>query len=198
MTSTSRRVSGAVALTLALALTAAACRDSDESSEAPEVVASPSSTAPSRPAVETVVTFGELTGRLPRPERARLANQVGGVVDGWVEAAYLGGDYPRRDFSASWPGFTAGARDLAQQDKALMSNADIGDRVDAVELRRSKVRVDVLAAEQRPVGVTARVQFIFRTTGKVKRDVLVQGRLYLTRADGGWQVFGYDVTKGAA
>jgi hypothetical protein len=48
------------------------------------------------------------------------------------------------------------------------------------------------------VGVTARVLFAFETTGEVERAVRVQGRLYLTRTHDGWQVFGYDVTKGAA
>ncbi len=46
--------------------------------------------------------------------------------------------------------------------------------------------------------MTARVRLGFRTTGELERTVRVQGRLYLTHNDGGWQVFGYDVSKGAA
>ncbi len=132
MTRAARRASGALALTLVLALTAGGCRDSEETPAEPGTAAAPSSSAPDEPAVETKVSFGELTGRLPKPERARVEQQIVGVVDGWTEAAYLGGDYPRRDFADSWPGFTAGAQALAKRDKALMSNQDIGDRIDGV------------------------------------------------------------------
>ena len=187
-----------LALTLALALTAGACRDSEEAPDESGSAAAPSTSAPAEPAVETKVSFGELTGRLPRPERARVENQIVGVVDGWTEAAYLGGDYPRTDFADSWPGFTRGAQALATRDQALMSNQDIGDRIDGVELSSSRVVLDVLSVKKRAVGVTARVRLGFRTTGEVERTIQVQGRLYLTHNDGGWQVFGYDISKGAA
>ncbi|GAA4370448.1 hypothetical protein GCM10023146_18640 [Nocardioides caricicola] len=141
--------------------------------------------------------IGKLTGRLPKPERAKVVAAVGAVVDGWTQAAYVGGAYPRRDFADAWPGFTAGARALAKRDRALMSNQDIGHRIDGVELRRSRVVLDVLSVKQRAQAVTARVLVGFRTTGQVERAVRVQGRLYLTHGDGGWQVFGYDMTKGA-
>lgn len=195
MRSTARRVTGATALALVLALSAGACRGSDAASDEP--AAAPSSSTPTVAPVETTVLIGELTGRLPKPDRGRLTTQVGAVVDGWTQAAYVGGEYPRQDFADSWPGFTAAARKLAKQDQALMSNEDIGGRIDAVELRRSRVVLDVLAVKQRAQAVTARVLLGFRTTGAVERVVRVQGRLYLTRGDGGWQVFGYDMTKGA-
>ena len=147
MTRSARRASGALALTLALALTAGACSDSEETPDEPGAAAAPSSSAPAEPAVETKVSFGELTGRLPRSERARVEKQIVGVVEGWTEAAYLGGDYPRDDFADSWPGFTRGAQALAKRDQALMSNQDIGDRIDGVELRSSRVVLDVLVRE---------------------------------------------------
>ena len=78
-----------------------------------------------------------------------------------------------------------------------MSNQDVGDRIDGVDLRRSRVVLDVLSVQQRAQAVTARVLLEFRTTGSVEKRVRVQGRLYLTHGDGGWQVFGYDMTKGA-
>lgn len=195
MTRHRRRSYAASVVALVLALTAGACSGGDD-----EPVDQPES-KPAGPGavskVETVVTIGRITGSLPREARDRLADHVGAVVDGWTEAAYLGGDYPRRDFASSWPGFTAGARQQAHRDRALMSNEDIGERIDTVEARRSRVRIDVLAVRKRAVGVTARVLLGFRTTGKVERDIRVQGRLYLTRTDRGWRVFGYDMTKGA-
>lgn len=195
MRSTARRVTGATALALVLALSAGACRGSDDAPDEP--AAAPSSSAtPAVPPVETKVLVGKLTGRLPKAERDKVVTEVGAVVDGWAQAAYVGGDYPRRDFSDSWPGFTAVARKLAKQDQALMSNQDLGNRIDGVELKRGRVVLDVLAVEQLARAVTARVLLEFRTTGSVEKRVRVQGRLYLTHADDGWQVFGYDMTKG--
>jgi len=195
MTTSVRRAYAAALAVLALALGAGAC--SGGSDDEPEPPAAVPSGAPSSPAVRTDVSIGEVTGALPRHERRRLADRVGEVVDGWVEAAYLGGRYPRRDFADSWPGFTVGAKDDARRDKALMSNQDIGERIDGVQARRSQVRVDVLAVRRHAVAATARVVLRFRTTGDVERDVRVQGRLYLTPTGHGWRVFGYDMTKGA-
>ncbi|HEY1118654.1 MAG TPA: hypothetical protein VGE43_13160, partial [Acidimicrobiales bacterium] len=160
---------------------------------------SPSGTpsATTGPAVPTKVSFGQVTGRLDRATRQQLATKVQAVVEGWTEAAYLGGDYPRRAFAESWPGFTRGAADQARRDRDLMSNQDIGDRIDGVEVRRNALVIDVLAVKGRPVGVTARVRLGFRTTGDLERTVRVTGRLFLTRTGGQWKVFGYDVTKGA-
>lgn len=195
MSSTARRVTGATALALVLALSAGACRGSEEAPDEP--AAAPSSAAPTERPVETKVLVGELTGRLPKAERAKVVAEIGAVVDGWTQAAYVGGDYPRRDFADSWPGFTPGARALAEKDRALMSNQDVGARIDGVEVRRSRVVLDVLSVEQLARAVTARVLLEFRTTGSVEKKVRVQGRLYLTHEADGWQVFGYDMTKGA-
>jgi hypothetical protein len=195
MRSTARRVTGATALALVLALSAGACRASEDAPGGPE--AAPPPATPTVAPVESTVLIGELTGRLAKAERAKIVSEVGAVVDGWTQAAYVGGDYPRRDFSDSWPGFTSGARALARQDQALMSNQDLGDRIDGVELKRDRVVLDVLAVKQLARAVTARVLLDFRTTGSVEKRVRVQGRLYLTHEDDGWQVFGYDMTKGA-
>lgn len=193
MTERVRRGLAAGSTALLLALATGGCHHQDDAGPA----AGPSSPSTSAAAVPTLTQVGTVTGRLPRQARDRLVHQVGEVVDRWVHAAYVDGDYPRHDFSASWPGFTSGARRLAHRDRALMSNQDIGDRIDGSELRRSSARLDVLAVKQHAVGVTARVLVGFRTTGDVERTVRVQGRLYLTHTDGGWRVFGYDVTKGA-
>jgi hypothetical protein len=199
MTRSVRRAGGASVAALVLALVGAplvtGCSGGSEEPETAEAPTS-SATAEDRP-VTTQVSFGKLTGRIGLETRKRLAKQVGEVVDGWTEAAYLGGDYPRRDFSDAWPGFTAGAEKEARGDRALMSNDDIGDRVAGVAPRASAVRVDVLAVKKRPVGVTAHVFLSFGTAGKVEKVVRVKGRLFLTHTGKGWKVFGYDMTKGA-
>lgn len=197
MTTSVRRAYVAALAATALTLGASACTGGEDEPDDP-AAAAPSTAAPSQaPAVEKVVTFGRLTGTLPPETRDRVARQVGAVVNGWTAAAYLEGDYPRRDFSDSWPGFTPGAKEEAHRDRALMSNENIGERIDGVVLRRSRVLLDVLAVRKRAVGVTARVQLAFRTTGDLQRVVRVEGRLYLTHTERGWRVFGYDVTKGA-
>lgn len=192
-----RTRSTVAAILLALALTAGACSGDEESRTTPTTPeATPSATTP--PPVPTKVTIGEVSGRLPGEARDHLRKVVGDVVDTWFEAAYLGGDYPRRNFSAAFPGFTPGARSEARHDLALMSNAGLGDRIDAVVAKWKRVRVDVLAAHRRPVGATARFVLVFKTTGEARRKLEVRGRLLLTRTDNGWRVFGYDVTKGDA
>jgi hypothetical protein len=201
MTRPVRRAGRASLAALALALTAAALvTGCSGGSEEPATTTAPSSSAANtdRPhPVESQVSFGEITGRLTPKTRQRLSAQVGEVVDGWADAAYLGGDYPRRDFSDAWPGFTAGAKQEAHGDRALMSNEDIGDRIDGVTPHRSLVHIDVLAVKTHPVGVTAHVFLGFGTTGDLEREVRVKGRLFLTHTDRGWKVFGYDMTKGA-
>ena len=194
MTRRARRAGGAAAAALLLAAATGACSGSDD--EPGATPSSGSSEATDQP-VRTQVSYGKVTGNLPAGSRDRLAQQVGQVVSRWTEAAYLGGDYPRRDFADSWPGFTAGAQREAHGDRALMSNEDIGDRIDGIVPHKSVVRLDVLAVKKRPVGITAHVYLGFGTTGDVEKEVRVKGRLFLTHTDGGWKVFGYDMTKGA-
>jgi hypothetical protein len=180
-----------------LALFLGACSgDSSEPSADPsgDPTSSEATDAPGPP--ETEVMLGEVTGKLPKGKRSKARRQVGRVVDGWFEAAYVGGDYPRNDFADSWPGFTTGAKDDARGDKALMSNQGIGSRVDAVEVRTRKVTVDVLAVRGRASGATARFVLRFSTEGGVQRRIEVRGRLFLTPGADGWRVFGYDVAKG--
>lgn len=192
-----RTRSTVAAILLALALVTGACSGDEESKTSPTTPEATSSETTPRP-VPTNVTIGKVSGRLPQEARDRLRKVAGDVVGAWFEAAYLGGDYPRRNFSAAFPGFTPGARSEARHDLALMSNAGLGERIDAVEAMRKRVRVDVLAAHRRAVGATARFVLVFKTTGEARRKLEVRGRLLLTRTAGGWRVFGYDVTKGDA
>jgi len=156
-----------------------------------------SSSAPGSAPVRTRAQVGRVVGRLPRARRVLVRRQVTRVVDRWWQAAYLGGDYPRSGFSSSFPGFTDGAAQRARRDRLLMSNADIGDRVDSVTATRRRLQLDLLAVGSRTRSVTARFELRFKTTGERARRVTVRGRLFLTRRPTGWRVFGYDVTKGA-
>jgi hypothetical protein len=168
MIAATRRLTRPVLTVLAVALIAGGCQDDDPSAERPE----PSATTSTAPEVRTAVTFGRVTGKLPADARKRLATRVGAAVDDWADAAYLRGDKVVRGIAAPWSGFTA------------------------ADATRRRVRIDTLAVHRRPVGVTAHVLLVLDARGRAQRKVRVQGRLFLTHGDGGWRVFGYDVTKG--
>ncbi|MGB0099560.1 MAG: hypothetical protein WBP61_04695, partial [Nocardioides sp.] len=134
-----RRTSGALAGLVVLGLVVGGCEGGSELvSMAPSDV--PSVQQAEAPVVGTTVAFGSVTGRLPEAARQKLAGQVQAVVDGWIDAAYVAGDYPRASFADSWPGFTAGARSEAKRDGDLMSNRDLGDQVEEVTATRRRVR----------------------------------------------------------
>lgn len=187
--------SWAVVALVVLGLTAGGCSGGSDDPSGDGDPTSSASTASE--AVVTAAKLGEQAGRLSPARRQQVVDQVQKVVDGWIEAAYLGGDYPRTDFADAWPGFTAGAKADAKRDGDLMSNRDLGASIDGVEPVKRAVTVDVLSVDQRPTGVTAHVLLRFKTTGDTVKDVRVVGRLYLTKGKQGWQVFGYDVTKDA-
>lgn len=180
---------------LALALTASACSSGDDEDE-PSTAGSSAPSSSAAPAVRTRATFGAVTGRLAAKERPHLKQSVTRAVDDWFDAAFVEGEYPRNDFHDAFPGFTTGAKAEARRDRMLMSNQDIGRRIDAVQVSRRRLRIDVLAVRRKPVAVTARFGLDFATTGKVRKHLQVKGRLFLTRNASGWRIFGYDVTKG--
>lgn len=179
------------------------CSGEEEPAASPSasLSASPSASGPEGSAsgggrLPIEVGPGRVTGRL-RPAVARGAvAQVGRVVDGWFEAAYLRGPWPRQSYADAFPGFTQGAVRAARQDRQLMSNVAIARDVESVTARFKKVEVDLLGVESRPVGATARFRLVFATSGAYRGLVAVAGRLLLTRtAAGWWRVFGYEMRR---
>ncbi len=201
MRSDRRRRYRAAVLTLAVTLLTApwltACSGDDDSSADPAEPVGSQATEDPGPLV-TTATIGKVTGKLGKDNRPRVRKQVRKAVDSWFDAAYVGGDYPRTNFSDAWAGFTDGAAARARRDKALLSNHDIGAETTAVEATTRKVTVDVLAVRGHAVGATARVVLKFSTEGDTPRQVEVRGRLYLSPTPDGWRIFGYDVTKAGA
>jgi hypothetical protein len=190
-------------LALLLTLGAAGCSDgpSDGGSSGPAPgpadSPAPSVTAEApaaEPRVPTRRRAGSVTGRIPKAQRKLVVKRVSRVVDKWLQAAYVGGEYPRSSFGRSYRGFTQGATRRARGDKELMTNVDIGDRIDGVTVKRREITVDVLAVGGTAHAATARVLLAFKTSG-VERRVRVSGRLFLTKKAGRWRVFGYDVAK---
>jgi hypothetical protein len=190
-----------VVLLLVLAVVLAACSgddaDSSGSGDTGDAAGAPADGATDAPApVETTAMLGKVRGKLPQGKRSKVRQQVAHAVDEWFDAAYVDGDYPRNDFSTSWPGFTTGAKADAEGDKALMSNQDIGSDVSSVRATARRVSVDVLAVHGHAQGATARFVLKFKTDGDVQRKIEVSGRLFLAPSPDGWRIFGYDVTKG--
>ena len=190
-----RRTGTAVAL-VAVLLGSGACTGDDSAKESPD---GPSDEAVQEaPEVQLVTRVGVVTGKLEPARRKVLAARVGKIVDAWFDAAYLEGDYPRTSFRDAFPGFTTDAAALASRDRALLTNARIGTRVDAVVALRKTVRVDLLSPGRHPAGATARFRLAFRTSGDLERRVVVNGRLMLAKAKSGdWKVFAYDVRRSA-
>jgi hypothetical protein len=183
------------ALVLCLVLVTSACSGDSDPGDPPAPAQSTATGASLE--IRTRTTVAEVTGKLPRRERKRLATNITKVAQRWFNAAYVGGAYPRSDFQDAFPGFTPGARAEARRDRMLLTNKPIGSRISDVTPTRSRLWLDVLAVRKRAVGVTTRFALGFRTEGEVSRDFTVTGRLLMTRTKGGWRIFGYDVARGA-
>lgn len=186
------------ALGLALLVTLSACRsDTDPSASPPRLSGGDAQASLASQPAPTRTRIHRVHGRLSDARRKQVREQVGEVVDGWWEAAYLGGSYPRTGFPSAFPGFTAGAEQRARADKALLTNETQAERIDSVTPRRRSVALDILATDGRARSVTAQFVLRFDTTGQRSATTTVRGRLFLVHGAGGWRVFGYDVAKGS-
>ncbi|WP_148614787.1 hypothetical protein [Nocardioides rubriscoriae] len=201
---TARAKAPATVLALAVVVSlAAGC--SDDGDAARPGTTDPSTSAAPSPAtadeqLATTTTLRTVTGgRLSRAERGAVRDRVTAVVDDWFERAYLGGDYPRTDFTDAFDAFTPGARARAVDDRKLMSNAAVGTTTYAVRALARRAVVDVLAVAGRADAATVQFRLGMARAGEsgAERRERVSGHLFLTfRKGDGWQVFGYDVQRG--
>jgi hypothetical protein len=185
----------AVTTVLGLVLGLAGCSGGDEEDD-PDAGPSGSGTATEPRGMPSRVEVGEVAGKLPKGPAREVAADVAQVVDRWLDAAYVAGAYPRSRFGDAFPGFTKDAAALAGRQPGLMSNQAVGDKVDAVTATRRVIRVDVLAPKGKASGATAHVNLIIDLEGDVERTDQIRGRVVLTRADGGWRMFGFDIERG--
>lgn len=189
-----------------LVATVGACT-SDE--EAPEAAGeAPSSAGPTEeptptPTVEQAplkVRVTRVAGRMKPRDQEVLADKVGSVVSAYFDDAFLGGDYPREDFDDAFATFSEGAAAQARGDRDLLTNQDLGPSTESVVARRRTAYLSVLAPHKVAAGVTARVdlRFVADRGDEPAKEVTVKGRLMLTRKDdGGWKIFGYDLSQSA-
>jgi len=179
-------------LALAAVLTAAGCSGGDEENGPPDS----SSSGPTTPGFAPAVDVGTVAGKLPTAAEQAAITDLGGVVTKWLDSAYLGGDYPRTTFETAFGTFTEGAAKLAGKDP-LTSNASHGGEIESVTPSLETVHLDLVADHKKVIGATARFRLEFTTAGAYAKHVTVAGRVFLTPgANGGWRIFGYDLTRG--
>src|SRR5688500_14956023 len=104
-----------------MAIGLAACSGGDDDEDPPTVDGERSaSSAPVEPEINTRVEVGAVVGNLPKKPARDVAADVAGVVDRWLDAAYVAGEYPRAKFGEAYPGFTQDAAKLAAGQPGLM------------------------------------------------------------------------------
>ena len=145
--------------------------------------------------LKVVVT--RVSGTLPAASRPALEANVGRTVSAYVDAAFLGGAYPRSDFSGSFGAFTPGAAKDARRDQGLLTNAAFGPSTESVRATRRTAYLSVLAPYKVAAGVTAegRPGLLVDRGDRPAQRVQLTGRLLLTRdrRRRRWAVFGYDL-----
>lgn len=194
-------VACAVLLAAATACTAGNHASPRPSPSSPPVPAQSTGAAPTlrpRPA-PLHVRVTRVHGTMSPHARTVLAHRAGRTIATYVDNAFLG-KYPRSDFHAAFASFSAGAAEKARHDRALLTNADLGADTAAVVPRRRVAFLSVLAPGRVPVGITANLdlQLLVDHTRSPDQLVTVKGRLLLIRRrSGGWQIFGYDLSRSA-
>lgn len=142
----------------------------------------------------TQVVVGRVAGKLGDAQKQALKADVKTIVDEFFDGAYLG-EFPRTSFGKAYASFTDGAKQDAQRDARLLSNAKISDRIESATGAKREVSLDVLAVKGKAQGVTARFTLTFDTAGDLEQRERIQGHLLMDNENGKWQVFGYDVIR---
>lgn len=138
------------------------------------------------------VKVTQVAGKLSKGSRKPLERNIGRTIDRYFDAAHLGG--PADPFGT----FSRGAVRQARGDRELLTAAGLVSTGDTVAPRQKRVRLSVLAPNRVAAGVTARIRLVYLVdrAEKVDQRVTATGRLLLTRRNsGGWQIFGYDVSR---
>lgn len=196
-----RRLAGAVAM-LVLLLSAGCTSGPSEPAGSPPRSPSPStstgatSTMQPRP-VPLTVRVTRVSGRLSPHARRALEANLKPVLARYLDAAFLGGRYPRSDFSKAYASFTPAVRGQARHDGWLLTNRSLGPTTTQVTPRKQAAYLSVLAPYKVAAGVTARLdlRYVADRGDRPAKAVAVKGRLLLTRRGDGWAIFAYDLSR---
>jgi hypothetical protein len=197
-----RRPSARLVAGLTLLATASLSACTGGSSTAPEASPSPSASTAAGATVEPrpvplVVRVTRVHGHLAKKQLPPLEKNVGRTISRYLDAAYLGGDQPRRNFSTAYAAFTGGVRGQARRDADLTTNRLLGPSATAVVPKRTAAYLSVLAPYDVAAGVTANtvVTYVVERGDAPAREVSVTGKLSLTRVGDGWKIFRYDLAR---
>jgi hypothetical protein len=144
------------------------------------------------------VTVTRVSGTLRAPSRRSLEANVGQTISRYLDAAFVGGTYPRSDFSQAFTAFVPSVRAQARRDAWLLTNKGLGPSTRAVTPREQAAYLSVLAPYKVAAGVTARLnlRYVADRGDQPAKQVTVGGRLVLTRqSSGGWAIYGYHLTR---
>lgn len=188
-------------LCLVLAVTASACTGDPAprgQGPGPDPASKDAVTTLEPRPVPAKVRVTRVSGRMRQEDREVLADNIRKVVVGYFDDAFLGGDYPRSDFGDAFATFSRGAARQAARNRDLLTNRVLGPSTVEVVPKRQTAYLSVLAPHKVAAGVTARVHldFLAERGDRPDKRVKVKGRLMLTRKkSGGWQVFGFDLSR---
>jgi hypothetical protein len=192
-----RRCCAGLAGALLLAVSACSGEGEPAADESPTPTAASTATIEPAP-VPAKVRVTRVSGTMKGKDQEVLADNVGKVLTGYFDDAFLGGDYPRESFGSAFATFTRGAAATAKRQKGLLTNRRLGPTTEVVVPRRQTAYLSVLAPHRVAAGVTAKVHLRYLAQRADRPDVAVtvKGRLNLTRdKSGGWTIFGYDLTR---
>jgi hypothetical protein len=191
-----RHIAATASAVVLLAATTACTSGSEDHKSKPEPSQTPTS-APSSAPFRVSVTH--VSGKLSRAKQNTLARRVRAALSAYVDAAFLGGKYPRTAFTSSFGSFTGGAAHDARHDLSLLTNRPYGASTTSVRAVHRTAYLSVLAPKDHPAGVTAAVNLVFQVDrgDRPSQRVHLKGRLLLTHGkDGGrWSIFGYDLSR---
>ncbi len=133
-----------------------------------------------RPRLRSRVT--RVAGELSDVRRERVARQARRTVRGYLDGAFAGED-------GRFDGFLGELRRAIGADEQVLA----GDG--QTEVARARVWFAVAAPHGKPAGLTARLAVELTDPDRGEAVTSLTGRLLMTRAEGEWQVFGYDVAR---
>jgi hypothetical protein len=188
-----RRSAGAFVV-VALAAGSAACTHQAK----PAASGSPSPSASAVPSIPLSIRVTRVSGKLSAAKTSSLQSSVGTALDRYFDEAYLGGTYPRTDFSSALSQFPANLATQARHDTTLLTNAALGGSTQSVTAKVKTAYLSVLAPHNKPAGVSARINLVYLDNrgDQPAREVTVSGRLMLTPTkSGSWRIFGYSISR---
>lgn len=184
------------ALVIAASSLAACTGGEEDENGAPEPTNTEPATRLTRPDAPLKVVIRSAKQVKPA-DRVRVKAAIARPIAQWFDGAFVEGEYPRATYDEGLRSWTPDAARLARRDRDTTTNAALGGQVVGVVADEQLANVYVFADSGVTGGATARVRLRLtqeKDTGELVKT-RVTGAVYLTRAPGGWKIFGYDLDR---